>query len=260
MIADPLRALRAAMRCDLAYMEPTYGPNRDAQAYVEVIDGVQHFAIAGTNSLVDLWHDLNFGWAHRDALGTVRRGFANAWDPFRDALNEAGPEAFGLDRGLPVVVECHSLGVPIAQYLTGALRNQMPVLYVEGFGGPTGWRRPAAYPPLVPCMIWKNGFDIVAGRPWLLGGRDGICPGTIIQFQNGSILSAVHHPSKFVLHPIVAGANHRLQGPQGYIHQLGRLAEAMKMTTDWRTLPEAARWFAAVSRWEEREAIRKATT
>lgn len=248
MIPDALRAMRAAIRCDMAYMEPTFGPTRDAQGYLEVVDGMQHFAIAGTNSPGDVLRDISLIWRMRAALGMVRKGFADAWDPFRDA----GIDGLGLTRTMPLILEGHSLGAVIAQYLSKWIASRMQLAGFETFGCPTGWQYKDAMPRGIDGMNWKNRFDIVAGRPWLI--KAGYAPGTWVQIDDGEIKPELYHPSNSSLHPFTAAENHKLQGENGYVYQLGKLAEAQGRTRSWREEPEVVRWFEAVEEWKRRKA------
>lgn len=239
MNPDPLRALRAAIRCDAAYMEPTWS-SRDAQAFLEVVDGVQHFAVAGTNSVRDAMRDVLLVFAHRARCGDVRKGFADAWDPMRDAL----PAGLGLRQDLPLVLEAHSLGGPIAQYQALELAAiGFDIRYVETFGCPTGWRATDLYDAAgIPSVNWKNEYDIVAGTPHL----DGKCPGTWYQLMPGRITTEPVSAADGFLHPFLAIENHMLEGIHGYIETLGTHVPG------WRDLPEARAHFARVKRWNEK--------
>ncbi len=239
---DVRRALLNAMRVDAAYMEPTW-TGGDAQIFVEVSTGLQYVAIAGTNSLLDAWRDILLTFQHREICGEVRDGFADSWDPLRDA----SLEELGIDRNIPTALACHSLGVPVGQYQALEFRKRgVNVVYVEGFGGPSGFAgdAPKYREACIPTTIWKNGFDIVAGRP----RSSGCCPGDHVQIHNGKILPKVYHPSLSFLHPFQMAANHRLQGPRGYVETLGRANGY-----GWRAWPEAVRWREQVARWEARK-------
>lgn len=245
MEIDALRALRNAIRCDMAYMEPTL-MFRGAQARVTIEDGVQYFAGAGTNDRGDVLNDLAITWRHRDGLGKVRNGFADAFDPLRDLLVEGGVEALGLNPELPTVVVCHSLGVPVLQFLVPRLvAKGMKIVYGEGFGSPTGWKRPAWAFPTIPWTNYKNAFDVVAGRPWLL------FPGTAgenwLQIDAPTIRPGMRHPAAKTWPLSRPADNHRLRGKFGYIQQLGNC-----VGFDWRSEPWAREWAVAVVAYEDR--------
>jgi len=251
-----LETLRNAIRCDLAYMEPTWMA-RDAQVFVEVVNGVQHLAVAGTNSLTDAFRDALLTWVERDSLGYVRNGFADSWDALRDAL----PIDLNLAPELPVRLRAHSLGAPIAQYMVPVLQARgFRVLDGEDFGSPTGWKAPITTWPRIPWTHWKNGYDPVAMRPWrnLLPWRPskGCCPGEWKQIHKGAVRPKVFSPAASLVHLLQMNDNHRLNDPRGYIQNFGaacdREAAARGIVFSWRDLPEARRWAAAVVAFEDR--------
>lgn len=246
VIPSAIDLLRAAIRCDMAYMEPSWMA-RDTQVRVTVEGGIQYLSTAGTNSGADVRSDIEIGWVTRSVLGVVRKGFADAWDPLRDA----GPGALGLSRDLPVVLNAHSLGVPVAQYFAVTLLNAgFAVLGGAGFGSPTGWDKDGG---LYPDMTWwnvKNGHDPVAGRPWLLW--PGTAGGQWLQIDDDRIREGMRHPARRSLLPWRDVQNHLLDGPRGYIETLGRCAVKAGEVSDWRKLPEVVEWALSVARFNAR--------
>lgn len=208
MTPDRARALASAKRCLLAYDHPTWR-EKDCQAYTTVIDGVQHIAFAGTNSIKDVLNDLAASPVKRHGLGDLFNGFADAWEPWRD---------YGQDmlKGLPVILEGHSLGGMLAQITASYLhRHKVPVLQVQTFGCPRGWGHigAALYEERgIPTLNWKNGHDAVFGRPFW-----GVGVGSVADCRGGSVESRW----KSYFHPIRRWQNHRLEGEHGYLAALG---------------------------------------
>lgn len=244
---SPRALLLAAIQCDMAYIAPTWGPVRNAQIRVSMIDGIQFLAVAGTKNKGDVLNDLSITWVKRTRLGRVRNGFADAWDPIRDE----NPMTYGLTRDLPVFMTGHSLGAVLAQYQAKELLHKgYDVLGGVDFGSPTGWHPERGKPCDIPWMHIKNGWDVVAGRPNVL--YSGVTPGEWWQVKDGELIPGMRHPARSWCHPFRGTDNHKLFGPYGYIATLGRMAEKAGEVEDWHDLPEAREWASAVVAWKLR--------
>ncbi len=217
MIArDPVRALATAWRCNRAYDAPTWTERR-SQARLEVEDGVQNVSIPGTNDLNDVFRDVClFPFVRRAQLGTIRKGFADAWDPCRDSL----VQGLKLSKDLPVALSGHSLGANTAEAMIPVLLALgFKVLICETFGTPAAWGKAGKAvieATGVPIIAWKNGADAIAGNPDLLGYNVGIQA----QLTGGRVLPVWSPPTDCLKDPAAGYLNHLLLGRGGYLAQL----------------------------------------
>ncbi len=213
---DPRRALANARRCNRAYLAPSWR-RANAQILIEIVGGIQYVAVAGTNDPRDVLCDIALlPFVSRVQLGTIRKGFADAWEPVRDHLVSSNL----LDPLYPTFLTCHSLGVPIAEGMIPVLQDLgFDVLGCEGFGAPAAWGmagKKAIESRRVPILEWKNHSDPVAGNPdalgWSVGDR--------AQITDGKIYPVWTSPVACLRDPITATKYHLLEGDLGYIHQL----------------------------------------
>lgn len=157
----------------------------NSAALVEIVDGIQYIAFAGSDDAKDWRFDLDakqVPWSSKDDAkpygGSVHRGFKTCWEEVKPHLLPK------LDLSLPTVVTGHSLGGALAVLCAASLKRVgVQINGVATFGcpmvfdvvGSNGWLNLG-----LPTVQYANDTDGVTEQPGSGRGFVGLVDETVL--------------------------------------------------------------------------------